>query len=318
MKAFAAPRMGSGLQSCSAVEIDPPRWGPDQVSVIFRAGAVNSADIGTVKGTWGVGFVHGKSSPHIVGYDFSGVVEAVGERVSDLRVGDEVFGFLPYSRRNRSGSFAEKIVVSEGDFAIKPPGVSHVDAACIATAGVTALQALRDKARLQPGQRVLVHGASGGVGSFAVQVAKALGAMVIGTASRAKLDFVRTLGADEVIDYRETALADAPGPFDVLFDSVGAASFGDCKAVLKPRGAYVTLVPSLAFVAGRLSSVLSSQVYAFITLKSSPADLKQLATWLVAGDVRSHVHATFALEDAAQALEMQTSGKVRGKIALTL
>lgn len=318
MKAFAAPRTGAGIESCEMIEVAEPTCKSGQVRVKVHAGALNSADVKVLEGMAGAGFIHGKTSPHIVGYDFSGVVESVGPSVGDLAVGDAVFGFLPYSPGTKNGSFAELVTTSAAELSKKPDDVAHVDAAAIATVGATALQVFRDKARLQSGQRVLVHGASGGVGAYAVQIAKALGATVVGTASAAKLDFVKGLGADEVVDYRATPLTEIAGPFDAILDAACASSYGVCKNILGPRGAYVTLLPSGAFIAGKLATIFSGRSCDFLPVKAVPKDFEQLARWLQSGAIRSPVEETFALDKTGDALRLMQSGKVKGKVAVTI
>jgi NADPH:quinone reductase-like Zn-dependent oxidoreductase len=227
-----------------------------------------------------------------------------------------VFGHLPYSWSTRQGSFAELVAVKPDSVGVKPQNVSHEDAAGAATVGCTALQAMRDKGGLRAGQRVLVNGASGGVGSYAVQIARLLGAEVWGTASAAKADFVRGLGAAHVVDYRETPLASIGETFDVLLDAAANSSFQRTKHLLNRGGAYVTLLPSPSLLGGMLSSLFSSKRCTSITVKSREADLDQLGAWLADGGLNASVEKTFSLSDIAGGLSALQSGSVRGKLAV--
>ncbi|MDH4281022.1 MAG: NAD(P)-dependent alcohol dehydrogenase [Myxococcales bacterium] len=317
MRAAILERNGS-IESVRVGELDPPKLTADTILVRVVASAVNPADLKVVSGKEGGAFLHAKNFPTAFGFDFSGVIEDVGTNVGARSVGDEVFGFLPYSPRTKQGSFAELVAVKPESVGIKPPGVSHEDAAAAATVGCSALQGLRDKGRLEPGQRALINGASGGVGSHAVQIAAALGAEVIGTASAAKADFVRKLGAGRVIDYRQTPLSTLNETFDVFLDAAATSSFAEAKALLNQGGAYVTLLPSAALFGGMLSSLFSSKRCGVITVQSRSADLDQLATWLVAGKLKASVEHTFPLSDITTALSTLASGSVRGKVAVRI
>ena len=186
MMALAADAVGQGLESVRVREIPDPTAGPGQVRVRVAAVSLNSADLKVLEGQGGAGFIHGKAHPYVVGYDFSGVIDQLGSGVAGIHPGEMVFGFLPYASRTRNGSCAELVVADPAWLARKPAGVPHEHAATLGTAAVTALQGLRDKLGLRSGQKVIVHGASGGVGTFVVQVARKLGLTVVATASTAK------------------------------------------------------------------------------------------------------------------------------------
>lgn len=318
MKAFAADDVGLGLESASVREVPDPKAGPGQVRVRVAAVSLNSADLKVLQWRDGASFVHGKVRPHVVGYDFSGVIDEVGPEVADFGVGDAVFGFLPYARATKTGSLAEWVLARPAWLAKKPDAVSHEDAATLGTAAVTALQGLRDELRMRAGQRLLVHGASGGVGTFVVQIAKKLGLSVVATASASKLAAVRELGADEVFDYRATTVSSLPGPFDGFFDVAVKSSYGECRHLLASGAGYLTLLPSLSLVTGKLRSVLSSHRVRMLAVTAVRADLEQLAAWTVEGAVRPRIGARFALAQAAEGIAAFHSGKVFGKIVVTL
>lgn len=252
-------------------------------------------------------------APIVPGWDISGVVEEVELGTTTFKVGDEVFGMPLFPRA--ANAYAEYVAAPASQLWHKPAALSHVEAATLPLSGLTALQALRDIARLQPSQRVLIHGAGGGTGHLAVQVAKALGAYVIATASAGKHAFVRTLGADEVIDYKAVDFATQVRDVDVVFDLVGGDHAQRSLQVLVPGGIVVTALglshghmPALAAAAGmRFSSV---------AVQPDGAGLRQLAEWVAAGRVRPHVSQTFPLAEGAAAHRAVAAGAMPGKTAL--
>ena len=299
-------------------ELAAPTPKADEILVRVHAAALNPADVKVVSGKDGGGFIHARKFPMALGFDFSGSVEEVGAKVTTRAVGEQVFGHLAYSPSTRQGSLAEYVAVKPQAVGRKPAGVSHEDAAATATAGCTALQVLRDKGRLQLGDHVLVNGASGGVGSFAVQIARALGAEVWGTASAAKADFVRSLGATRVMDYRETPLASIGETFDLLLDAASTSSFPKTRHLLERGGAYVTLLPSLSLLGGMILSLFSSKRCTVVTVQSRAADLEQLGAWLSAGELQASVESVYPLAEVSDALAALQSGAVRGKLAVRI
>ena len=314
--AIGVPQAGA-LDQLGPVQIARPVAGRGQVEVRVVASAVNPADHKVLGGGFDGMVLHARTRPLVSGYDFSGVVEACGDGVADLAPGDEVFGHLAYSSRNRQGTFAERIAVDRGTVARKPAGVSHRIAAASATPALTALQALRDKGRLAAGGKVLVIGAAGGVGSLAIGVAHALGATVTGVCSTYAVPFVRELGADDVIDRRQRDPLAGGGPYDVVFDAAAAASFGRARSVMTPRGAYVTTLPSARFIGGKLWSLVSGQTCSILVVTSRAADLEQVASWLAEG-LRVPIDSEFPVRDLGAALDRLARGEVLGRIAVTV
>ena len=324
MRAYATDRRGP-ISSLSLRDLPKPAPGAGELLIKVRAAAPNPADLTVLSGKGAAPFLHDSRFPLVPGHDFSGVVEQLGAGVSNHAVGDEVFGFLPYSRRTHQGSFADYLTAHAGTLAKKPKGLSHEEAAGAATVALTALQSLRDKAHLQPGQSVLINGASGGVGSYAVQIAKLLGGKVSAIASGAREEAVRALGAEAFYDYKKTRLAarkgepDALGePFDVIFDAVSNSSFSACAPWLKPSGAYVTLLLSKDLLLGKLRSLLSSKGCHFVVVEPRPADLSQLASWFEEGKLKPVLERAYPLEELPAALERMKRGDVRGKLAITV
>ncbi len=300
--------------------VPDPGLAPDgHVVVRVEAAALNPADLKVVSGSVSGRFLRARTDPLVPGFDFSGVIEACAAGVGDLRITRRVFGHLPYSRANEQGSLADFVVVPADAVAPVSDDVGHRTAAATATTGSTALQGLRDVGRLRPGGRVLVNGASGGVGSHAVQIARLLGAeAVVGTCSAAKMDFVAGLGA-EPVDYRRTPLAETPGgPFDVIFDAAAAASYRACRRLLTPDGAYVTTLPGPGLLLDLMWAVFSRRRVGLVVVESRRADLAQLDGWLAEGALRTPIDTTVDRETVAEGLARLASGAVQGKIAVDL
>jgi NADPH:quinone reductase-like Zn-dependent oxidoreductase len=246
--------------------------------------------------------------PMIMGIDFSGVVESVGSAVTKFRVGDEVLG----QAADESGAYAEFALAAETDVARKPRGLDHTAAAALPVAGMVAWQALFDTANLIAGQKVLIHAAAGGVGSFAVQFAKWKGAHVIGTASGAHVDQVRQLGVDQVIDYRKTKFEDVARDVDVVFDTIGSDTQERSWKVLKRGGILVSIVqppsPEKAAAQGARG--------VFVVQKANGAQLATIADLVVSGKVKVNVETVLPLSEARRAQELSQKGHSGGKIVL--
>ncbi len=252
--------------------------------------------------------------PFILGWDVSGVVEAVGHGVHTLQVGDEVYG-MPWFPRAAS-AYAEYVTAPSRHFARKPANLNHVEAAALPLAGLTAYQILTALADVQPGQRMLIHAAAGGVGRLAVQFAKTLGAHVIGTASAGKHTWLRELGADEVIDYHSTSVEEATGDLDVVVDLIGSeTTLGQSVRVLKPGGLLVA-VPS-----GTSPELLATAKQAGVRAAGYLVEpdghaLTEIARLVESGAVRVEVEEVLPLAEAAEAHRRQESGRTRGKLVL--
>jgi NADPH:quinone reductase-like Zn-dependent oxidoreductase len=312
MKALAAPGYGP-LERLAQIDVPLPTPGRGEVRVRVVACALNPADYKVLLGS--MKFLHARNLPLIVGYDFSGTVEQLGPSVCGVSVGDEVFGFLPYSPGNRRGAFAESLIARSDEIAPKPKGVSHEIAAAAATPGLASIQALRDLGRLPPsGGRVLVTGVSGGVGSIGVGVAMKLNASVTALGSAAGLERARRLGAIEVWDRTKGPYpSEIREAFDVVFDPSATYRWRQWRGALKKGGAFVTTLPSLTFASDKVASFFSRSRVHFVNVKSRPADLALLAGWLQEGlDVT--LAATIPVRDVAKGLaQLQRSG---GRIAV--
>ncbi len=291
------------------LEVDRPEPGISEVLVRVRATGVNPTDLWH-RATGGL-----LGTPVRLGWDVSGVVEAVGLGVTWLHPGDEVFGMprLPEA----AGTYAEYVTSPARHLARKPAGLSHVEAAGLGLAGLTAWQAVVDTAGVRPGQRVLVHAAAGGVGHLAVQIAKARGAHVIGTASAAKHDLVRGLGADEVIDYTAVKFEDAVADLDVVVDPIGGEYGPRSLAVLRPGGILVSLAsPAEAYLADEAAR--QGRRAGFLLVQPDHAGLRSLADLVERGQLRVVVDAVLPLDQAGAAHERVATGRSTGKVVLTV
>jgi len=306
--------------------VERPQPADNQVLVKVRAVSINPLDWHFVRGApyvmrLGVGLRRPKAIRF--GVDFAGVVAAVGKSVTRFQAGDEVFG-------GRDGAFAEYIAVrEEGSLAKKPSNLTFEQAASIPIAAITALQGLRDKAKLEQGQKVLINGASGGVGTFAVQIAKALGAEVTGVCSARNLELVRSLGADRVIDYTKDDFARGEERYDAILDNVGNRSLSECRGVLKAGGIYVLvggggvgdqgfLGPLLSPVKMFVSSPFVKQRMGMFIAQLNAPDLEILAGMMETGTVAPVLDRTYPFTEIRAALAYLEEGHARGKVVITV
>lgn len=295
---------------------DPGPPGPGQVLLRVQAAGVNPVDWKRRRGD--LRFVMPAKFPLILGRDVAGEVEAVGPEVTRFQPGDPVFGAVD----GAGGSYAERAVTGESSLAPLPGRLSWEEAASLPVAGLTALQALRDHGELVAGERALINGASGGVGHFAVQIALALGATVTGVASRRNLDFLRGLGAHEVIDYEEEDFAGRDDAWDVIFDAAGNRAYRDCEpALARQGGIYVTTAvgprPFIDSALSALGGIFGQKKRArFLIARYRAEDLAVLARLVDQGRVKPVIQEVFPLEQIRSAHDLGESGRVRGKIVV--
>jgi len=293
--------------------VPKPQPGGTEVLVRVHAAAINPADWKT-RSSGGWTGRHGVTEQGVIlGWDVSGVVEQVGRGVTRLQPGDEVFGMPLFP--HFPGGYSEYVTAPSRQFVLKPATLTHVQAAALPLASLTAYQALHDYAQVKPGQKVLIHAAAGGVGHLAVQIAKALGAHVIGTASAAKHDFVRGLGADEVVDYREVDFAEAVSGIDVVIDAIGGDYFERSLRTMNPGGTLVALSYDVSpeMKARAAEAGVTSD---FMLVEPDLAALTEIRTLVVDGRLRPVVDAELPLAEAAKAHELGESNRASGKIVL--
>ena len=299
-----------GPEVLEVAEVERPAPRANEILIKVRAAGLNPTDW---KHRATGGFLG--EPPFILGWDVSGVVEAVGVGVARLAPGDEVFGMLSYPWGH--GSHAEYVAAPARAFVHKPAGIDHVQAGALPLVSLTAWQALVENAEVQPGQRVLIHAAAGGVGHVAVQIAKARGAYVIGTASAAKHDFLRELGVDEAIDYRETDFSEAVKDVDVVLDMLGGETALKSLRVLRPGGVVVSIVPMGKPDFYEEAERLGVRAVRML-VDADRADMESIADLVEAGKLRATIAGTFPLADAAEAHALGATGRTAGKLVLTV
>ena len=316
-----------GLANLKLADVERPTPNDDQILVRVRAASVNPYDWHFVEGTpkimrmMGVGLRKPKDTR--LGVDFAGTVEAVGKNVTQFKPGDEVFG-------GKGGAFAEYVCPrADRAVAIKPAIITFEQAASVNIAGITALQGLRDNGKVQPGQKVLINGASGGVGTFAVQIAKSFGADVTGVCSTRNVDLVRSLGADHVVDYTKDDFTKSEQRYDVILDNVTNRSLLECRRVLTPKGKYVMiggggpndqgLIGPLANpIKAMLLSPFVSQAMGMMMADANQKDLTILGDLMQAGKVKPVIDRTYKLSEVPEAIRYLEQGHARGKVVITL
>jgi NADPH:quinone reductase-like Zn-dependent oxidoreductase len=313
MRAMGSTR--SGIEAIVPVEIAPATLGAGQVRVQVVASALNPADLMVQRRALTGRLLHSTRPPIVPGYDFSGVVSEVGPGAAGWTLGDEVFGHLAYSGKTRQGACAESVVADAAAVARKPAAVDHAQAASAATPGLTALQFLRDLGRLKAGQRLLVLGASGGVGTCATGIGKRLGAHVTAACSGYAVEHVRRLGADEVIDRaRQDPLAPAE-PYDVVLDTSASYGYLAVARALGPSGVLVTTLPGPAVLVGKVAALFSRRRCEFGAVQSRRADLEQVGAWL-AGGMLVPIAQRFPVREVGAGLARLAGGGLLGRIAI--
>ena len=321
MKAALAHRYGSP-DVVVIEEIEKPTPADDEVLVQVRAAAGNPMDTYFMHGVFIMRPLFGMRAPkHArLGVDFAGEVEAVGSGVTSFKPGDKVYGVA-------RGAFAEYVCAKEKQLGLKPENASFEQAAAIPIAGITSLQGIRDKCRLEPGQKILINGAAGGVGSFAVQIAKNFGAHITGVCSAKSVDLVRSLGADDVIDYTREDFTRRSERYDALFDCVGNRSLSDCRRVMAPKGIFVGVgARPGGRVIGPLPHILSLLILrAFVSqrvilhmAKATQEDLAAMKALVESGKVTPVIDRSYPFSEVAQVFRYLKEGHTRGKVVLTV
>ncbi|HEY6070801.1 MAG TPA: NAD(P)-dependent alcohol dehydrogenase [Chthoniobacterales bacterium] len=316
-----------GVANLKLDQIEKPTPADDQVLVRVRAASVNPYDWHFVEGSPKIARLLGmglrKPKDIRLGVDFAGTVEAVGKNVTQFKVGDEVFG-------GKGGAFGEYVTPKANRaIAIKPANVSFEEAASVNIAGLTALQGLRDHGKVQAGQKVLINGASGGVGTFAVQLAKSMGAEVTGVCSTRNVDLVKSLGADQVIDYTKDDFTKSDQKYDVILDNVANHPLSECRKVLTPKGKYVLIGGGSANqqgVVGILAkpfqamfmSWFGDQKMGMMMAEMKQTDLQYFADQMQSGKLKAVIDRTYKLEQTADAIRYVEEGHARGKVIIVV
>lgn len=293
-------------------EIEKPAPGDDEVVIRVEAASVNPLDWHLLRGTpFPLRLMFGLLKPKhkVLGADVAGRIEAVGKNARRFQPGDEVFG-------GKLGGFAEYLCAPEAKIVLKPANISFEEAAAVPVAASTALQGLRDRGQIQPGQKVLINGASGGVGTFAVQLAKTFGAEVTAVCGTGNLALVRSIGADHTVDYTKEDFTRSGQLYDLIFDVVGKRSFSDCKRALKPRGIFLAMSLSPG---GLLLSMAASQKMVLMGVANiNQKDLVILQQLLEAGKMKPVIDRSYTLSEVPEAIRYIEKGHARGKVVITV
>ena len=311
MKAAVTEAFG-GIDRIVVRDLPKPAPGPGEVLVRVKAAAMNPLDCKLREGTFRL--IFRVKPPFVLGFDLAGEVEAVGSGVTRLRPGDAVFGTM-----SRPGAHAEHAVAGEELLLPKPARLSFEEAAALPAAALSALQLLRDYARLREGQRVLLNGAGGGIGTFAIQIARAWGARVTAVASARNQELLRELGADECLDYAKEDFARREAAFDAILDLVPNRSFPECRRALAPGGTYVTTLPGPGPFFWRALTALplfGGRRCRMLMLAPRRSDLEELARLVEDGKLRPVVGEVFPLDAIREAHVRMQSGHARGKIVV--
>lgn len=314
MKAIICTQYGSP-DVLHLTEVEKPTPKDNEILIRVRAASVNPHDVHSLRGKpYILRIQTGLRKPKNtrLGVDVAGQVEAVGRNVTQFQPGDEVFGV-------RAGSFAEYVCTQGKALALKPAHLTFEQAAAVPVAGLTALQALRDKGQIQPGQKVLINGAAGGVGTFAVQIAKALGAEVTAVCSTRNVEMVQALGADQVIDYTQENFTQSGQTYDLLLDAVGNHSLSACRRVVHATGAYVMVAGSPThLLKAVILSRFARQRLVFFIATNNREDLVFLKELIEAGKVTPVIDRRYTLREVPEAIRYLGKGHARGKVVINV
>ncbi|CGF88183.1 MULTISPECIES: NADP-dependent oxidoreductase [Bacillus] len=331
MKAMIIDRYGKVPMRMA--EVPTPEINEYEVLAEIHAASINPIDFKIRDGK--VKMLLKYEMPLILGNDFSGVITKVGSKVTRFKVGDEIYA---RPRKNKIGTFAEYIAIHEDDIALKPKNLSFEEAASIPLVGLTSYQALHDIMQLQKGQKILIHAGSGGVGTFAIQLAKIMGAIVTTTASEAGANLVTSLGADEIINYKTEKFEDILKNYDAVFDTIGGATLEKSFNIIKRGGNIVSVsgMPNArfgkefgsGFFKTLLFSLASKKLtalekkhnvqYSFLFMKPSGGQLRTIANYIEAGEIKPVIDRVFPFEDAQKAMEYSEAGRAKGKIIVKI
>ena len=317
MKAVVYEKYGSP-EVLELREINKPNSGDDEILVKIHAASIQQTDIRFRTGTpYMARILAGMFKPknQILGCDYSGIVEATGKNVTEYNIGDEVFGQL----EKRTGTHAEYISASMNEAHPKPKNLTFEEASSIGVAGTMALQCLRDHGEIQRGQKVLINGASGGIGTFAVQIAKSYDTEVTGVCSATNLELVKSIGADHVIDYTKEDLTKRVDEYDIIFDAVRKNTFANCKNALSSKGIYVTTEfgPSIMLQMKMNSNPNGKRMVGMLG-KIDPEDLVFLTELIEAGKIRPVIDRTYPLEEITDAHRYVEKGHAKGKVIIEI
>lgn len=312
MKAVEINKYG-GPEVLKIVDTEIPPVGNDEILIKIKASSINPVDWKVRKGV--LRFIPGQKLPKRLGADLAGIVEQVGKNITEYNNGDEVYGVISAIR---GGAYAEYVIAKKEQIAIKPSILSMEEAAAIPLAALTAYQALNKLGEIKEGDLVCINGSSGGVGHFAVQIAKALGAKVVGVCSAKNVQFSKELGADVVIDYNTTNILETSRKFDIFFDAVANQSFLKVLSILKKDGIYITTLPSFPNIISPIIKLFNGKRSKLINLKSNSKDLRFLSELGKSGKLHVNIEKTYNLKNIQEAHRHSETRRVVGKLAISI
>jgi NADPH:quinone reductase-like Zn-dependent oxidoreductase len=313
MKAIVLKNFGD-VNNLVTQELPMPSISANDVLVQVKAISINPVDVKTRAGKGMAGMLK-DISPLILGWDISGIIVEVGTAVTQFKKGDEVFGMVNFPGHGQA--YAEYVAAPAAHLALKPTSISHQEAAAATLAALTAWQALTSQAKIKAGEKVLIHAAAGGVGHYAVQIAKHLGAYVIGTSSSANKDLVLSLGADAHFDYKNQPFEDLPKDIDFVFDTVGGDNVDLSIGIVRKGGTVISIPSGLSESVVEKAKAKGVNGYFFL-VQSSGKDMKSIANLLDKGIIKSHVMKAYAFDQMAQAHLQVETGRTQGKVVVTL
>ncbi|MEN7547567.1 NADP-dependent oxidoreductase [Rapidithrix thailandica] len=314
MKTIVLNQFGD-VENLQIKELPIPSISEDEVLIKVKAISINPVDIKTRKGEALANKLK-KHDPLVLGWDISGTIEKTGHQVTDFSVGEDVFGMVNFVGHGKA--YAEYVAVPASQIARKPSNISHEEAAASTLAALTAWQAFTEFGHLKAGDKVLIHAASGGVGHFAVQIAKYLKAYVIGTSSAQNKEFVLGLGADEHVDYRKQRFEDVLSEIDFCLESIGGENFERTVEVVRPFGTIINLPSGLSETAKEKSKRKNIKACFFMAVYSNGKDMNVIAHLLEKGIIKAHVSNSFAFEEMAEAHRQIESGRTVGKVVISV
>lgn len=314
MKALVLKQFGS-TENFSMEEISEPQVGKGEVLIQVKAIGINPVDVKTRAGG-GQAAQYKENQPIIIGWDVAGIVTKAADDITGFAVGDEVFGTINFP--GTGGAYAQYALCPAAQIAKKPANISFEEAAASTLSALTAWQALVDTGHIKKGDQVLIHGGAGGVGNYAIQIARHIGCHVITTAGTGDMDFVKSIGADEVIDYKNQKFEEMVKDLDFILDTVGGENFVRSLQVLKPDGIIVLLPSNKKEEADKAAREHHIKNYRHILMHSDGEDMQHIAAMLTDGSLKVHIDKTFPFNQIPQAHQEMENGKVKGKIVITV
>lgn len=312
MKAVSIEKYG-GPEVLKYTDHPIPQIDNDELLIQVKASSVNPVDWKVRKGL--LKFLPGQKLPKVLGGDIAGIVEKVGKNISEFKPGDEVYGLISAIK---GGAYAEFAVAKQQQISLKPKTLSFEEAAIIPLAALTAYQGLNRVGKINTGENVIINGCSGGVGHFAIQIAKAMGVEVTGVCSTKNVIFSKKLGADNIIDYTKEDLFDENIKYDIFFDAVAKQSFKNVKKYLKKGGRYITTLPSFGVILNPITGILSTKSAKMSNVTTNAEDIRFLSELIKSKKLKVHIDKTYQLHEIQEAHRHSETGRVVGKLALTI